>query len=166
MPITTIAIYFFIRPVNCMTSIHQSVAVEQTCDGRIRRIPQTIVRVFFEIFRIIINQGRLICFCRVNKIYLSNIMFAGGYFPGTRIAVYFVAGSWCLGALVLVCSYSSLLTSYILGSNAEPLVNSLNDLAGNSNVKLVVDKGLAVDIVVSVTEISKIKKEIFHSINL
>ncbi len=72
-----------------------------------------------------------------------------------RITVYFVAGFWCLGALVLVCSYSSLLTSYILGSNAEPLVNSLKDLAADSNVKLVVDKGLAVDIVVSVAEIER-----------
>lgn len=72
-----------------------------------------------------------------------------------RIAVYFVAGSWCLGAWVLVCSYSSLLTSYVLGSNAELLVDSLENLAADSNVKLVVDKGLAVDIVVSVTEIER-----------
>lgn len=82
-------------------------------------------------------------------------MSAGGYFSNMRIAVYFVAGSWCLVSFVLVCSYSSLLTSYILGSNAEPLVDSLNDLAVNSNVKLVVDKGLAVDIVVSVTELNR-----------
>lgn len=65
MPITTIAIYFFIRPINCM----ENVAMEQSVDGRIRRIPQTAGRVFFEIFRIIINQGRLICFCHVNQIY-------------------------------------------------------------------------------------------------
>ena len=82
-------------------------------------------------------------------------MSAGGYFSNMRIAVYFVAGCWCLVSFVLVCSYSSLLTSYILGSNAEPLVDSLNDLAVNSNVKLVVDKGLNVDIVVSVTELNR-----------
>jgi hypothetical protein len=87
--------------------------------------------------------------------FIKHFMFAGGYFPGMRIAVYFVAGSWCLGAWVLVCSYSSLLTSYVLGSNAELLVDSLENLAADSNVKLVVDKGLAVDIVVSVTEIER-----------
>jgi hypothetical protein len=42
-----------------------------------------------------------------------------------------------------------------LGSNAELLVDSLENLAADSNVKLVVDKGLAVDIVVSVTEIER-----------
>jgi hypothetical protein len=82
-----------------------------------------------------------------------NFMSAGGYFSKMKIVVYFVAGSWCLASLVLVCSYSSLLTSYILGSNAQPLVDSLNELAVNSNVKLVVDKGLAVDVVVSVREL-------------
>lgn len=82
-------------------------------------------------------------------------MSAGGYFSNMRVAVYFVAGSWALGTLVLVSSYSSLLTSYVLGSNAQPLVDSLKDLAVNSNVQLVVDKGLAVDIVVSVIELKK-----------
>lgn len=72
-----------------------------------------------------------------------------------RNTVCFVVGSWCLGALVVVSAYNSLLTSYILGSNAEPLVDSLADVAANSKVNLVVDKGLAVDVVVSVRQIKK-----------
>lgn len=56
----------------------------------------------------------------------------------------------------MVSAYNSLLTSYILGSNAEPLVDSLADVAANSKVNLVVDKGLAVDVVVSVRQIKKI----------
>nr|CAH0108341.1 unnamed protein product [Daphnia galeata] len=107
MPITTVAIYFVIRPTYCAISTQPN--TDHEYGERIPHILMSIGRVFFEIFRIILNQG----------------------------------------SFVLVCSYSSLLTSYILGSNAEPLVDSLNDLAVNSNVKLVVDKGLAVDIVVS-----------------
>jgi ionotropic glutamate receptor len=67
-----------------------------------------------------------------------------------RNAVYFVFGSWCLGAMILGCAYNSVLTSYILGSNAEQLVNSLTDLARKSNVHLVVDKGSAVESVLLV----------------
>lgn len=68
-----------------------------------------------------------------------------------RNTVCFIVGAWCLAALVIVSAYNSLLTSYILGSNADPLVDSLADLVGNSKVNLVVDKGLAVDVVVSVS---------------
>jgi hypothetical protein len=67
-----------------------------------------------------------------------------------RNAVYFVWGSWCLGAMILGCAYNSLLTSYILGSNAEQLVSSLTDFARKFNVHLVVDKGIAVESVLLV----------------
>lgn len=52
--------------------------------------------------------------------------------------------------MILGCAYNSLLTSYILGSNAEQLVSSLTDLARKSNVHLVVDKGSAVESVLLV----------------
>jgi hypothetical protein len=63
-----------------------------------------------------------------------------------RNAVYFVVGSWCLGALVLGCAYNSLLISYILGSNSEPLVDSLAKLVKNPNVQLVVEKGRGIEL--------------------
>ena len=59
-------------------------------------------------------------------------------------------GSWCLGALVLVCAYNSLLITYILGSNAYQLVDSIKNLVEKPDVKLVVDRGLGVDMVISV----------------
>jgi hypothetical protein len=68
-----------------------------------------------------------------------------------RTAAYFVVGSWCLGALIVVCSYNSLLISYILGSSAaEPLVDSPLELARNSNVQLIVDKGRGAELILLV----------------
>jgi ionotropic glutamate receptor len=77
-------------------------------------------------------------------------------------AVYFVLGSWCLCASVLVCAYNSLLVSYILGSNtAEPIVDSLRELAQNSKINLAVDKGYSADVYVSVIHIKSLVFEIF-----
>lgn len=67
-----------------------------------------------------------------------------------RKVAYFVVGSWCLAACVLVCAYNSVLISYILGSNAQALVHSLEELANNSKVQLVIDKGFGVDVILSV----------------
>ena len=64
-------------------------------------------------------------------------------------------GSWCLGALVLVCAYNSILINYILGSNAYPLVDSIKNLVEKPDVMLVVDRGLGVDMVISVIQIGK-----------
>ncbi|XP_046657357.1 uncharacterized protein LOC124350615 isoform X2 [Daphnia pulicaria] len=127
MPIISVALYFFIRPLplRMLTSpAGENVLVDPSHDGWFRRSVNTL-QVLFEIFRIIMNQG--------------------GNIPLMRNAVYFVFGSWCLGAMILGCAYNSVLTSYILGSNAEQLVNSLTDLARKSNVHLVVDKGSAVE---------------------
>ncbi|EFX85819.1 hypothetical protein DAPPUDRAFT_98464 [Daphnia pulex] len=125
MPIIAVALYFFIRPLplRMLTPpVGENVLMDPSQDGWFRRSVNTL-QVLFEIFRIIINQG--------------------GNIPLMRNAVYFVWGSWCLGAMILGCAYNSLLTSYILGSNAEQLVSSLTDLARKSNVHLVVDKGSA-----------------------
>jgi ionotropic glutamate receptor len=48
--------------------------------------------------------------------------------------------------LILGCAYNSLLISYILGSNAKPLVDSLKELTTNPNVQLVVEKGRGIEI--------------------
>jgi hypothetical protein len=78
--------------------------------------------------------------------HTNDAIFPGLYFPRMRNAVYFVVGSWCLGALVLGCAYNSLLISYILGSNSEPLVDSLAKLVKNPNVQLVVEKGRGIEL--------------------
>lgn len=71
-------------------------------------------------------------------------------------------GSWCLGAMVLICAYNSILTSYILGSNAKPLADSAIDAIENSKVNIAVNKGNGVDLVLSVTQI---KDELNHTPN-
>ncbi len=68
-----------------------------------------------------------------------------------RTAVYFVVGSWCLGALILGCAYNSLLISYILGSNAQPLVDSAPELVQKTSVQLIVDKGRGTELFLMVT---------------
>lgn len=78
-------------------------------------------------------------------------VFAGEKFPGQpRVAVYFVLGSWCLAAFVLISAYNSVLVSYILGSNAQPLVNSVTDIAVKPDVRVSVNKGNEIDLVLSV----------------
>jgi hypothetical protein len=80
----------------------------------------------------------------------TKCAYTGGYFPKKQNAIYFLTGSWCLAALVLVCAYNSLLTSFILGPNAHALVDSLKDLVLKPDVLLVVDRGYGVDMVLSV----------------
>ena len=75
----------------------------------------------------------------------------GAHFPRMRTAVYFVVGSWCLGAFILGSAYNSLLISYILGSNAKPLVDSALELVQKSNVHLIVDKGRGTELFLTVT---------------
>ncbi|KAK4012748.1 hypothetical protein OUZ56_024984 [Daphnia magna] len=96
------------------------------CRGAVRITQSKIHRplkigdVFFQVFGILMNQG--------------------ASFPAMRNTVYVILGCYCIGASVLVCAYNILLTSFILESNTEPSVESLADLAGNSNMQLAVDK--------------------------
>ena len=70
----------------------------------------------------------------------------GAHFPRMRTAVYFVVGSWCLGAFILGSAYNSLLISYILVSNSKAMDDSLTELTKNPNVQLVVEKGRVIEI--------------------
>ena len=62
----------------------------------------------------------------------------------------FLIGAWCLAAAVLVNSYSSVLITYVLAPNNPPLINSVYDLVQTDYIKLVVDKGRGLDVVISV----------------
>ena len=71
MPITTVAIYFVIRPTYCAISTQPNMDHEYV--ERISYIPMSIGRVFFEIFRIILNQGRLTCYLICETFIEHNI---------------------------------------------------------------------------------------------
>lgn len=62
-----------------------------------------------------------------------------------------ILGAWCLSAFVLIAGYNSVLISYVTSPNAEPLIRSINDLTNTSSVKIVVDRGLGVDLGLSVS---------------
>ena len=61
-----------------------------------------------------------------------------------------ITGAWCLATFILINYYMSILTSFTMAPNLKPLVNSLEDLASKGDVKLVVPKGSAPDVIISV----------------
>ncbi|KAI9561655.1 hypothetical protein GHT06_012615 [Daphnia sinensis] len=140
MPITAIAIYYFSRPFHLKKSSDESLTITGSQEKAAVCSDITFRRsdAFFQIFRIVINQG--------------------GSFRSMRPALYFVVGSWCLGAMVLISAYNSILTSYILGSNAKPLAHSAGDIIGNSMVNIAVTKGSGVELALLAAEVGFYKQ--------
>jgi hypothetical protein len=67
------------------------------------------------------------------------------------LAIRLVAGSWCLLAFVFVTAYQSVLISYILAPGMEPpIVDSFSDLVNKTDVRLLVEKGLSIDSMLTV----------------
>jgi len=50
-------------------------------------------------------------------------------------------GAWCIAALILTNYYSSVLTSLITVSSHVPIANSVEDVANNDDIELVIQKG-------------------------
>ena len=84
--------------------------------------------------------------------YMCNVIFnQGGYCSSKKLAIRWITGAWCLFAFVLVTPYQSVLISYILAPIILPLlINGAKDLAARTEVGLVVDKGLGLDLMLSV----------------
>jgi hypothetical protein len=60
-------------------------------------------------------------------------------------------GAWCLLILVLLNVYNGVLISYVMAiHHGEPLIKSMEDVAINSDIKLVVDRNQGPDIIFSV----------------
>jgi len=59
-------------------------------------------------------------------------------------------GAWCIAALILTNYYSSILTSLITASSPVPIANSVEDVANNDNVELVIQKGFATALMIGV----------------
>jgi hypothetical protein len=77
---------------------------------------------------------------------------AGGYKASKKTAIRLVIGAWCLLTLVLLNVYNSTLISYITTTqNAQVLANSIEEVAADPNINLVITKNLGVDIVLSVS---------------
>ena len=65
----------------------------------------------------------------------------------------FLAGVWCLAAFVLVNAYSSVLISFMTAPYRSYLLRSVQDLYNQSKTSILVDKGLVVDVVLSVSSL-------------
>ncbi|KAI9554683.1 hypothetical protein GHT06_019959 [Daphnia sinensis] len=77
---------------------------------------------------------------------LATLLNQGGYVSCILTSIRMIIGAWCLLSLVLVNSYNSTLISYVTATRlAMPLVNSMEELAHDSNVHLVVDRGQGPD---------------------
>lgn len=82
---------------------------------------------------------------------LTTLLNQGGRFSSNAFKIRLVAGSWCLVTLVLAHVYNGILISYVTSKpRSKPLVDSPDDLLGNRNIHLVVEKGQGADIIFSV----------------
>jgi hypothetical protein len=71
--------------------------------------------------------------------------------PSKFTPIRLVVGAWCLLTLVMLNVYNGVLISYVTETGRpQPLITSFYDVPHYSNILLVVDKGLATDIVISV----------------
>jgi ionotropic glutamate receptor len=71
--------------------------------------------------------------------------------PSKFTPIRLVVGTWCLLTLVMLNVYNGVLISYVTETGRpQPLITSFYDVPHDSNILLVVDKGLAPDIVISV----------------
>lgn len=71
----------------------------------------------------------------------NNRLITGGHMPSSRLSMRFAAGSWCLIAFVLVYAYNSTLVSYISLSKYESIVNTWDDLAASTSLRVTAPRG-------------------------
>ena len=75
----------------------------------------------------------------------------GGYISCKITSIRLVIGFWCLLTLVMLNVYNGVLISYVTATHREPaLINSIDDVASHSNIRIIVNKGQGPDIVLSV----------------
>jgi Ligand-gated ion channel len=65
----------------------------------------------------------------------------GGHLLSSRLPLRFVAGSWCLMAVVLVYAYTGTLISYISLSKYESVINTFEDLAASKTLRIITQRG-------------------------
>jgi hypothetical protein len=87
-------------------------------------------------------------------VFFSDSLYrnwTGGYISNKITAIRLVIGSWCLLTLVLLNVYNGMLFSFVTTTpRASPLVNSVEDVATNPNVFLILNKGLGAESTISV----------------
>lgn len=61
-----------------------------------------------------------------------------------------VAAAWCLGSFVIFNSYNTTLISYVTAPLKDPLVKTIYDVKDKPEVKVIVDRGLSLQILILV----------------
>lgn len=126
--------------------------IRRSAGPAVQRRGQTNVQLFTDnawyALVVIMSQGIQ---CLANIFFLLNIFHAnyiknnrlitGGHMPSSRLSMRFAAGSWCLIAFVLVYAYNSTLVSYISLSKYEPVVNTWDDLAASTSLRVTAPRG-------------------------
>jgi len=59
-------------------------------------------------------------------------------------------GAWCIAALILTNYYSSILTSLIAVSSPVPIADSVEEVANNDDIELVILKGFGAAAIIAV----------------
>ena len=67
--------------------------------------------------------------------------FAGNFFPSSRLSLRLVAGTWCLVCVVLVNAYAGNLTSFLTTPKLNPIIQSFEDMAKSTQLRVSVEKG-------------------------
>jgi glutamate receptor, ionotropic, invertebrate len=80
-----------------------------------------------------------------------NFIIKGGFCLPKRLSIRLIASVWCAAAFVLVNSYYSTLISHVSASYRQPLIEDVNDIPTRPNVKIAINRGLAIDAVLSVS---------------
>jgi ionotropic glutamate receptor len=64
--------------------------------------------------------------------------------------VLLLAGAWGLAVFLLTNYYTTLLISFVAAPNHHPLIQSIFDLRNRPDLRLVTDKNINIDIILSV----------------
>ena len=72
---------------------------------------------------------------------LNRFIYLAGFRAPNSFKMRIAGGAWCIAALILTNYYSSVLTSLITVSSPVTIANSVEEVANNDNIKLVILKG-------------------------
>jgi len=91
--------------------------------------------------------------CKLFNIENNGVVITvlGGLCLSKRLPVRLVAGVWCLAAFIFVQAYSSILFTYIVTPVNLPLVNSVYDTFQHSDIRLLLRKGVTLEVLASVS---------------
>ncbi len=88
------------------------------------------------------------------NILIILLTLLAGFGAPSSFKMRLAGGAWCIAALILINFYSSVLTSLITVSSPVPIVNSVEELSNNDNVKLVIQKGFGTSAFIAVRHYS------------